>query len=270
MPKRLTEHRCESYHDYLCLTVLNHPSDPERVMMKAISVQQPFAFEILSGQKTIEVRTWDTLHRGDLLICSSGKPAFSRMEMEEMEEEYGCTFLYGHALCIVRVVDVRYMRKGDEEKALVDEIDPEAYSWLLDDIRPVIPFPVKGKQGLFEVDDDLISLSPFKYDEPVVVKSGTLAEDFGIDFSGWHGRTSDIILTEEGEPRVQVIWDSQSLRSMAFPILEKFVREGFDWTGVLLRLHEIEHTEPRDTWDDVRDAIETIEAEHSYLFKEWR
>jgi hypothetical protein len=233
-----------------------------------MSVQQPFAFEILSGQKTIEIRTWDTLHRGDLLICSAGKPAFPRVEMEEMEEEYGCTFLYGHALCIVRLVDVRYMRKGDEERALVDEIDPEAYSWVLEDIRPVIPFPVKGKQGFFDVDDNLIRKSPFKYDEPVVVVSGTRALDFGTDFSGWHGRTADMVLTEEGEPRIQVIWDSLTLRSMPLINLEECVKEGFDWTGVLLRLHEIEHAEPRDTWDDVRDAIETIESEHSYLFKE--
>jgi len=188
--------------------------------------------------------------------------------MEEMEEEYGCTFLYGHALCTVRIADVRCMRKGDEEKALMDEIDPESYSWVLEDIRPVIPFPVKGKQGFFEVDDTLIGVSPFKYDETVVVKSGTLAQDFGIDFSGWHGRACDILLTEEGEPRVHVIWDSLSLRSMPLTVMEKCVKEGFDWTGVLLRLHEIEHAQPRDTWDDVRDAIETIEEEHSYIFQE--
>ena len=234
--------------------------------MKALSIQQPFAFEILSGQKTIEVRTWDSLHRGDLLICSSGKPAFSRVEIEEMEEEYGCTFLYGHALCLVAIADVRPMRRGDEEKALTDEIDPEAYSWVLEDVRPVVPFPVKGRQGLFEVDDTSITISPFKYDEPVVVMSGTLAQDLGIDFSGWHGRASEILLTEEGEPRVHVTWDSLSLRGMPLPVIGKCVKEGFDWTGVLLRLHEIDHAEARDTWDDVREAIENIEAEHSYLF----
>ena len=121
--------------------------------MKAISVQQPFAFEIMSGLKTIEVRSWDTLHRGDLLICASGKPAFSREEMAELEEEYGCTFLYGQALCLARLVEVRPMQQGDEEEALMDEIDPEAFSWVLEEVRPVVPFPVKGKQGFYEVDD---------------------------------------------------------------------------------------------------------------------
>ena len=236
--------------------------------MKAISVQQPFAFEILSGQKTIEVRSWDTLHRGDLLICSSKKPAFPEEDMEEMEEEYGCIFLYGHALCIVRVADARLMRKGDEENALMDEIDPEAYSWELEDIRPVIPFPVKGKQGFFEVDDSLVTVSPFKYDETVAVKSGTLAQDFGTDFSGWHGRASDIILTEEGEPRIHVIWDSLTLKSIPVTHLERCVKEGFDWTGVLLRLHEIEKAEARDTWEDVGDAIDSIIEDHPSLFEE--
>lgn len=236
--------------------------------MKAISVKQPFAFEIMSGRKTIEVRTWDTLHRGDLLICSSGKPAFSREEMEEIEDEYGCTFLYGHALCIVRVGDVRYMKQGDEEKALMDEIDPEAFSWLLDEVRPVIPFPVKGKQGLFDVDDSLITVSPFRYNESVVVKKGVLAQDFGIDFSGWYGRTSDIFLTEEGEPRIMVVWDSVSLKSIPLTVIEACEKEKFDWTAVLLRLHEIEHAEPRDTWEDVQSAIENIVEEHPELFEE--
>lgn len=229
--------------------------------MKAISVQQPFAFEILSGRKTIEVRTWDTLYRGDLLICSSGKPAFAREDMKEMEEEYGCTFLYGQAQCVVRLVEVRLMRQGDEEEALMEEIDPEAYSWVLEDVRPVIPFPVKGKQGFYEVDDRLVTVSPYPYGASVVVKKGTLAQDFGIDFSGWHGRTADILGTEEGETRIQVIWDSLSLRSLPLEVIEKCENEGIDWTGVLLRLDEIEHAEPRDTWDDVQDAVDRLEEE---------
>ena len=236
--------------------------------MKALSVQQPFAFEIMCGQKTIEVRSWDTLHKGDLLICSATKPAFSEEDMEEMEEEYGCTFLYGHALCIARVADVRLMQKGDEEKALMDEIDPEAYSWVLEDVRLVVPFPVKGKQRLFDVDDSLITVSPFQYDETVAVKKGIFAEDFGLDFSGLHGRTSDIVLSEEGEPLIHVTWDSPSLKTIPIEVIEKCENEGFDWTGVLLRLHEIEHAEPRDTWDDVQDALDDIVEANPSIFEE--
>lgn len=235
--------------------------------MKAISVQQPFAFEIMSGQKTIELRHWDTLYRGDILICSSGKPAFSRDDMEELEDEYGCLFLYGHALCRARLADVRMMQRGDEEKALVDEIDPEAFSWMLEDVRPVIPFPVKEKKGLFEVDDVLVAVSPFRYGESVVVKSGTIARGFGIDFSGWYGRTSDIVVSE-GEPRIMVGWDSLSLKNLPISAIEQCMKEGIDWTAVLLRFHEIESARPRDTIEDVQDAIEIIMEENSELFED--
>lgn len=238
--------------------------------MKAISVQQPFAFEILSGEKTIEVRDFDTLERGDILICASSKPAFPREEMEELEEEYGCAFLYGHALCVVRLKDVRLMRKGDEDGALLDAIDPEAYSWVLENVRPVIPFPVKGREGVFEVDDKLIQLSPFRYNEPVAVKEGTFAQDFGIDFSGRHGRASDILPPDEGEeePRIHVVWDSLSIRSIPISVIEQCVKEGFDWTGVLLRLDEIEKAEPRDSLEDVWDAIERVVEENPSIFEE--
>ncbi len=234
--------------------------------MKALSVQQPFALEILSGRKTIEVRSWDTLHRGDLLICSSAKPAFSKEEMEELEDEYGCFFLYGHALCVVRLADVRPMKKGDEEKALMDDSNPELYSWVLDDVRPVIPFSVKGRQGLFDVDESRIRFSPFRYDESVAVKAGVKAEGFGIDFSGLQGRTSDIVITEDEDPRITVLWDSISLRAIPVEVIGRCVREGIDWTAALLRFEEIERAEARDTWDDVQAAVDAIVEENPALF----
>ncbi len=236
--------------------------------MKALSVQQPFAFEIMIGFKTIEVRSWDTLHRGDLLICSTKKPAFSKDVMEEVEDEYGCSFLYGQAVCLVRLADVRPMRKGDEGRALLGEIDPDSYSWILEDARPVVPFPVKGQQGLFEVDEALVTVSPFRYNQPVRVKDGIVARDFGIDFSGWQGRTGVLVLTEEGEVRVHVTWDSLSLRAIPPATLEACEREGFDWTGVLLRLNEVETAQARDTLEDVDDALERILEENPALFTE--
>lgn len=236
--------------------------------MKALSVQQPFAYEILSGQKTIELRSWDTDHRGDLLICSSGKPAFSKEDMEEIEDEYGCTFLYAHALCVVHVADVRLARSGDEEGALTDQIDPDEYSWVFEDVRPVIPFPVKGKQGLFAVDDGLITLSPFRYNESVVVQEGTVDDEIGVDFSGWQGRAADILIMDDGEPRATVVWDSLTLRALPTVLLERCEQEGIDWTAALLRLSELDHAEPRDTWDDVEEAIGAIIEANPALFEE--
>lgn len=226
--------------------------------MKALTVQQPFAFEIMSGLKTIEVLSWDTLHRGDLLICSSKKPAFSREEMEEIEDDYDCTLIYGKAICLVRLVDVRPMRRGDEEPALMDEIDPEAYSWILEAARPVVPFPVKGQQGLFDVDDNLVTASPFQCNEPVKAKKGARSQDFEMDFSGWQGRTGHLVTEEEGEIRIHVMWDSVSLRHIPTEVVRECEREGFDWTGILMRLNEIEKATPRDTPQDTEHTIDKI------------
>ncbi len=99
--------------------------------MKAISIKNPFATQILRGTKNIEYRTWDTKHRGDLLICSSANPKVPGM-------------MSGCALCVVELVNTQY----DSEK--------DVYEWHLDNVRKVKTFPVKGKLNFFEVDDALI------------------------------------------------------------------------------------------------------------------
>lgn len=106
--------------------------------MKALSIHAPYAFEIFTGQKVEEYRSWQTPYRGDLLICTSAK-------------YYGKDYLHGHALCIVNLYDIKKL--GDRD-----------YAWLLKDVRYIEPFPVKGKLHLFEVDDEKIAYldeSPF-------------------------------------------------------------------------------------------------------------
>ncbi len=103
--------------------------------MKAISVRQPAANKIAAGEKTIEVRTWGTGYRGDLLIVSSASPKI---------EPAGC------AVCIARLADVRPMTRDDEVAACC-AWDPSYIAWVLTDIRPIPPFPVKGRLGIYEV-----------------------------------------------------------------------------------------------------------------------
>jgi len=103
--------------------------------MKALSVKQPWAGLIASGRKTIETRTWQTQHRGDLLICSSAQP--------EGPDS-------GKALCIVRVVDCRPMTKQDERAACC-HLYAGAWAWVLEGVRLIDPVPVKGRLGLYEL-----------------------------------------------------------------------------------------------------------------------
>jgi hypothetical protein len=49
----------------------------KKVWLAALSIKQPWANMIISGEKTIETRTWSTDFRGDLLIVSSKTPAIA-------------------------------------------------------------------------------------------------------------------------------------------------------------------------------------------------
>lgn len=106
--------------------------------MKAISVRQPWASLIAGGLKTIETRKWFTKYRGDILIVASKNPKVGDLPT-------------GQALCIARIVDCRKMTKEDETQARC-EVYPGAYAWILSDIRPIKPFAVKGKLGIYEVE----------------------------------------------------------------------------------------------------------------------
>jgi len=107
--------------------------------MKAISLKQPWSSLIAPGHKTIEARTWPTKYRGDLLICSSKKP------------KVPADLPTGKALAVARLIDCRRMTKADEKEAMCERYNG-AWAWLLADIRKIMPFDVKGRLGLYEVE----------------------------------------------------------------------------------------------------------------------
>lgn len=111
--------------------------------IRALSVQQPWANLIASGEKTIETRTWSTNHRGPLLIVSSRRPAIAPA---------GC------AVAVCDLVDCRPMTEADEPAACC-EIYPGAVAWVLADVRPLArPYPLRGSLGLYTttLPDDIL------------------------------------------------------------------------------------------------------------------
>lgn len=103
--------------------------------MKALSVKQPWAGMIASGEKTIETRTWTTKYRGPVLVVSSRLPKIEPA---------------GYALAVADIVESRPMRRADERAACC-KVYPKAHAWVLKNVRSIEPFPVKGKLGLYEV-----------------------------------------------------------------------------------------------------------------------
>lgn len=111
--------------------------------MKALSIDPEYAWYIHDEEKTIECRTWKTNYRGELLICSS--------------KILVPGFVSGHACCTAELVDIEPFNESHLEGAMMDAVpDVKCYAWHLDNVQWIYPIPVRGKMGLFDVDDSLI------------------------------------------------------------------------------------------------------------------
>ena len=115
--------------------------------MRAISLHPYYALEVLAENKTIECRTWDTKHRGNLLICSTAV------------NDAG--LISGYALAVVNLVDVVPFTTEHLEQACMDELpEKPSFAWIFGDTYAIKPFKVKGKQRLFTVEDKMIEYLP--------------------------------------------------------------------------------------------------------------
>lgn len=103
--------------------------------MRAISIKSPHIERIIDGRKSIEVRSWSTPYRGDLLIVCSRRPKTANA---------------GLALAVVRLVHIRPFLPADAERAMTDWL-PDHWAWELADVRPIAPFSVVGRLGLYDV-----------------------------------------------------------------------------------------------------------------------
>ncbi len=110
-------------------------SPQQGLLMTAISLQEPWAGMVYRGEKWIETRVWGTHYRGDLLICAS---AFPRSPFS------------GKAIAIVNLVDCMPMTQKHINGACCD-VYPRAHAWILEDLRKISPFYVKGQLRLFKV-----------------------------------------------------------------------------------------------------------------------
>lgn len=113
--------------------------------MKALSIHPYYAMAIALGEKTVEVRTWKTDYRGEIVICSTAKKVKGTIP--------------SHALCTVKILDIVPLTKELAKQAMMDwkpEYKDWYYAWILDDNKLIEPQPVKGKLSLWEYDKPII------------------------------------------------------------------------------------------------------------------
>lgn len=124
--------------------------------MKALSVKNPHAHRIATGEKTLEIRSRATHHRGSLLICASARPVSPAGDWRHLPA--------GVMLCVVDLIDCRPMTPADAKAACIDFI-PGHFAWVLSNVRPAKQVPIKGQLSLFNVPDELIEQADFFRDE---------------------------------------------------------------------------------------------------------
>jgi activating signal cointegrator 1 len=140
--------------------------------MKVLSVVQPWATLLITGEKKIETRGWETSHRGPLLIHSSKKwnPSLADLCTQEPYLEAlsdhgfwpGDGLPLGHIIGAVFVEDCQPIEQllavlSETEKAFGD-YGPQRWGWLCSrPIRFQHPIQARGNLGLWEFRDQLLS-----------------------------------------------------------------------------------------------------------------
>jgi len=155
---------------------------PEQ-FVKAISLWQPWASLMLLSteyRKRFETRSWDTSHRGILLIHSvmrmpPGSLELARREpfKSALEDDPLWSIRRGHILGAVNLSRT-YKIEGNKKLLLADGRHEESFGdwregrfawWCPDAVRFKTPFFCRGRQRFFDVPDRSVLLATEQWDE---------------------------------------------------------------------------------------------------------
>lgn len=142
--------------------------------MKAISLWQPWATGIALLHKGNETRGWSTKYRGPLAIHAALRWEADQQHFAMIERGLGRLpqrIPRGAVVAIAHLEDCLPTWQvlptiGPIEK-LYGNYGPGRYAWLLRDVVPLTePLGFKGRQGFFEVPDELLRpLAPDWYEK---------------------------------------------------------------------------------------------------------
>jgi len=143
-----------------------------QILMKVLSLLQPWATLVIMGVKQVETRSWSTSYRGPLLIHASKGRAGENLCDEPRFKKYIPDFKqlpFGYIIGKVNLTDVIRIDSGGpgtnderinklttEEKGFGD-YSPGRYAWILHDpIAFKTPVGAQGSLSLWEFNEGLI------------------------------------------------------------------------------------------------------------------
>lgn len=119
--------------------------------MKALTICQPYAELIMRGTKVIENRTWPTKHRGHMYI-HAGKSRAWFDDDAQLIKEFGRMPPFGAVVGIADMYDCVHISRLPEH-LVGNEHANGPYCWLLRNVVAIGPWPYRGAQGLFDIND---------------------------------------------------------------------------------------------------------------------
>jgi len=136
--------------------------------LEAITLWEPWATLVAYGYKQYETRSWQTQHRGPLLIHAARRPPMAadlspapiRQALDEIGIKAETDFHLGCGIAIVQLTGVYRTeaivdRLTDQDLAFGD-FALDRYTWVL--IAPQRlkePLPLRDQEGIWSVSDDV-------------------------------------------------------------------------------------------------------------------
>lgn len=129
--------------------------------MKAITISQPYASLIASGEKWVENRTWAVQYHGPLAIhAGKGQQYLTAEQLAEYPT--GCIIAVANLVACVKLATVHEYAQQEWSRNLIAFTNKSWHSvathkhtegpwcWILEDVREIDHIPVRGAQGLWE------------------------------------------------------------------------------------------------------------------------
>lgn len=126
--------------------------------MKAISLWQPWASAMALGSKRIETRHWATSYRGTLAIHAAKRFVQKEQEGNRVSPVWmGALWGAKILMNLEKAQSLHYLSLHRLPFGAMGDYTPGRFGWVFENIRPLkAPVLFKGKQGFFNVPDDLI------------------------------------------------------------------------------------------------------------------
>lgn len=133
--------------------------------MKALTIQQPWAWAIAAGHKRVENRKVRTNYRGPIAIhagksdawLADGLDFLARFDL--LPEIMPGRLVFGAVIAVAELVDCAACTQPglysspDREDLIADPFAFGPWCYVLANVRPLVtPFPCRGQQGFFQVD----------------------------------------------------------------------------------------------------------------------